>query len=140
MLSARGFILFYIFQIDGKEAIGPLVDFGILMYHNAKKLYEANCGPYFYLSKLEGASEAQLWNEIFVWTQTQLSIPIGTIKACVLIENIVSTFEMDEILFALKDHCIGLNCGIWDYCASIVAKFGTIIFLKHLLFVQIFIS
>ncbi|XP_026496120.2 uncharacterized protein LOC113400684 [Vanessa tameamea] len=110
--------------INGKEAIGALVDFGILMFHNAKKLYEANSGPYFYLSKLEGASEARLWNEIFVWTQKQLDIPQQTIKACVLIENIVSTFEMDEILYALKDHCIGLNCGIWDYCASIVAKFG----------------
>ncbi|CAH0719107.1 unnamed protein product, partial [Brenthis ino] len=110
--------------IDGKEAIGSLVDFGILMYHNAKKLYEANSGPYFYLSKLEGSSEAQLWNDIFVWSQNQLDIPQGSIKACVLIENIISTFEMDEILFALKDHCMGLNCGIWDYCASIIAKFG----------------
>ncbi|OWR44155.1 Malate synthase [Danaus plexippus plexippus] len=110
--------------IDGKEAIGPLVDFGILMHHNAKKLYEANSGPYFYLSKLEGSNEAQLWNEIFVWTQKQLDLPHGTIKACVLIENILSTFELEEILFQLKDHCMGLNCGIWDYCASIIAKFG----------------
>ncbi|XP_023944882.1 uncharacterized protein LOC112050770 [Bicyclus anynana] len=110
--------------IDGKEAIGPLVDFGLLMYHNGKKLYEANSGPYFYLSKLEGASEALLWNEIFVWSQDMLGLPQGTIKACVLIENVISTFELEEILFALKDHCMGLNCGIWDYCASIIAKFG----------------
>ncbi|XP_072945638.1 uncharacterized protein [Epargyreus clarus] len=110
--------------IDGKEAIGPLVDFGLLMYHNGKKLYEANSGPYFYLSKLEGASEAKLWNDIFVWTQDELDLPQGTIKACVLIENIVSTFELEEILYALKDHSLGLNCGIWDYCASIIAKFG----------------
>ncbi|XP_075981956.1 malate synthase-like [Anticarsia gemmatalis] len=110
--------------INGKEAIGPLVDFAILMFHNAKKLHEANSGPYFYLSKLEGASEAQLWNNIFVWTQKQLGLPQGTIKACVLIENIISTFELDEILYALKEHSLGLNCGIWDYCASIISKFG----------------
>ncbi|KPJ05321.1 Malate synthase, glyoxysomal [Papilio xuthus] len=110
--------------IEGKEAIGPLVDFGILMYHNAKKLYEANSGPYFYLSKLEGSSEAKLWNEIFVWAQNELNLPYGTIKACVLIENILSTFELEEILYALKDHSLGLNCGIWDYCASIISKFG----------------
>ncbi|XP_059046737.1 malate synthase-like [Achroia grisella] len=110
--------------IDGKEAIGALVDFGILMYHNAKKLHEANSGPYFYLSKLEGASEAKLWNDIFIWSQEALGIPQGTIKACVLIENIYSTFELDEILYALREHSLGLNCGIWDYCASIIAKFG----------------
>lgn len=94
------------------------------MYHNAKKLHEANSGPYFYLSKLEGAGEAKLWNNIFIWAQHQLGIPQGTIKACVLIENIISTFEMEEILYALKDHSLGLNCGIWDYCASIISKFG----------------
>ncbi|XP_013149037.1 PREDICTED: malate synthase 2, glyoxysomal-like [Papilio polytes] len=110
--------------IEGKEAIGPLVDFGILMYHIGKKLYEANSGPYFYLSKLEGSSEAVLWNEIFIWSQNELDLPYGTIKACVLIENILSTFELEEILFALKDHSLGLNCGIWDYCASIISKFG----------------
>ncbi|XP_039748211.1 malate synthase-like isoform X2 [Pararge aegeria] len=121
---STSFIIIFALFIDGKEAIGPLVDFGILMYHNGKKLYEANSGPYFYLSKLEGASEAQLWNEIFVWTQNKLGLPHATIKACVLIENIISTFELEEILFALKDHCMGLNCGIWDYCASIIAKFG----------------
>ncbi|XP_048481302.1 uncharacterized protein LOC119694354 isoform X2 [Plutella xylostella] len=111
--------------IDGKEAIGPLVDFAILMFHNGKKLHEAGSGPYFYLSKLEAASEAKLWNDIFVWAQNELSIPQGTIKACVLIENILAAFEMDEILYALKDHSLGLNCGIWDYCASIIAKLGS---------------
>ncbi|XP_038219006.1 malate synthase-like [Zerene cesonia] len=110
--------------IDGKEASGALIDFGLLIYHNGKKLYEANSGPFFYLSKLEGASEAKLWNDIFVWTQNELGIPQGTIKACVLIENIISTFEMDEILYALKEHSLGLNCGIWDYCGSIINKFG----------------
>lgn len=96
------------------------------MFHNGKKLHEAGSGPYFYLSKLEAASEAKLWNDIFVWAQNELSIPQGTIKACVLIENILAAFEMDEILYALKDHSLGLNCGIWDYCASIIAKLGKI--------------
>ncbi|KAL4713421.1 hypothetical protein ACJJTC_010406 [Scirpophaga incertulas] len=111
--------------INGEEAIGPLVDFGILMYHCGKKLYEANSGPYFYLSKLEGSNEAELWDEIFIWSQTQLGIPQGTIKACVLIENIISTFELEEILYALREHSLGLNCGIWDYCASVINKFGS---------------
>lgn len=104
--------------------MGPLVDFGILMYHNARKLFDASSGPYFYLSKLEGASEAELWNDIFIWAQDQLGLPRGTIKACVLIENIISSFELEEILYALREHSLGLNCGIWDYCASIIAKFG----------------
>ncbi|XP_026331951.1 uncharacterized protein LOC113239246 isoform X2 [Hyposmocoma kahamanoa] len=110
--------------IDGKEAIGPLVDFAILMHHNAEALRKANSGPFLYLSKLEGASEAALWNEIFIWTQKEIGLPQGTIKACVLIENIVSSFELEEILYALREHSLGLNCGIWDYCASIIAKFG----------------
>lgn len=104
------------------------MDFAILMYHNAKKLHEANSGPYFYLSKLEGASEARLWNDIFTWAQEELGLPQGTIKACVLIENIISSFELDEILYALREHSLGLNCGIWDYCASIISKFGKYIF------------
>lgn len=94
------------------------------MYHNAKILALKNSGPFFYLSKVEGADEAKLWNDIFTWSQEKLGIPYGTIKACVLIENILSSFEMDEILFALRDHSLGLNCGIWDYAASIIAKFG----------------
>ncbi|CAH2055811.1 unnamed protein product, partial [Iphiclides podalirius] len=81
-------------------------------------------GPYFYLSKIEGASEAKLWNNIFEWSENELDLPQGTIKACVLIENVISTFELEEILYALKDHSLGLNCGIWDYCASIISKFG----------------
>lgn len=114
-------------QINGKKVPGPLVDFGILMFHNAKILLDNNCGPCFYLSKLEGAEEAKLWNDVFIWSQNKLKIPIGSIKACVLIENILSSFEMDEILFELKEHSLGLNCGIWDYAASIIAKFGKII-------------
>lgn len=110
--------------INGKTAPGPLIDFGIFMYHNAKILTDLGCGPFFYLSKLESASEAKLWNNIFVWTQQRLQLPVGTIKACVLIENIFAAFEMDEILYELKDHSLGLNCGIWDYTASIICKFG----------------
>ncbi|KAB0796520.1 hypothetical protein PPYR_10581 [Photinus pyralis] len=111
-------------MINGKKAPGPLVDFGLLMYHNAQILYEHNCGPYFYLSKVESAKEAKLWNDIFLWTQRRLNLPHGTIKACVLIENILSAFAMDEILYQLKDHSLGLNCGIWDYAASIICKLG----------------
>lgn len=94
------------------------------MYHNAYILYKENCGPCFYLSKIESATEAKLWNDIFLWTQSRLSIPRGTVKACVLIENILASFEMEEILFELKEHSLGLNCGIWDYAASVIAKFG----------------
>lgn len=90
-------------------------------------------GPFFYLSKLEGAEEAKLWNDIFTWSQEKLGIPYGTIKACVLIENILSSFEMDEILYALRDHSLGLNCGIWDYAASIIAKFGWFLLNQKLL-------
>ncbi|KAF2896067.1 hypothetical protein ILUMI_10111 [Ignelater luminosus] len=111
-------------MIDGKETPGPLVDFGIIMYHNSKILSNKGAGPFFYLSKVEGASEAKLWNDIFIWTQQRLQIPYGTIKACVLIENILSAFEMEEILYELRDHSLGLNCGIWDYAASIICKFG----------------
>ncbi|KAI4462387.1 malate synthase [Holotrichia oblita] len=111
-------------MINGKKVPGPLVDFAILMYHNGSRLYEENSGPCFYLSKLESATEAKLWNDIFIWTQNKLGIPQATIKACVLIENILASFEMEEILFELKDHSLGLNCGIWDYAASIIAKFG----------------
>lgn len=81
-------------------------------------------GPYFYLSKIEDPIETALWNDIFVWTQQQLQLPYGTIKACVLIENILAAFRMEDILYSLRDHAIGLNCGIWDYAASIIAKFG----------------
>lgn len=94
------------------------------MYHNAAKLIATNSGPYFYLSKVESASDAELWNDIFVWSQLELGLPRGTIKACVLIENILSVFELDEILYALREHSLGLNCGMWDYCASIIAKLG----------------
>ncbi|KFB43957.1 AGAP005342-PA-like protein [Anopheles sinensis] len=110
--------------VNGKEVIGPLFDFAILMYHNARTMASLGIGPYFYLSKIEDPTETQLWNKIFTWTEHQLGIPKGTIKACVLIENILAAFRMEDILYSIKEHAIGLNCGIWDYCASIIAKFG----------------
>ncbi|XP_043917570.1 malate synthase-like isoform X2 [Protopterus annectens] len=111
-------------MVDGREVPGPLFDFGLLMYHTGRALYENESGPFFYLSKVESFLEARLWNRIFVWAEEKLSLPLGSIKATVLIENIMATFEMDEILYELKDHSAGLNCGIWDYSASFVNKFG----------------
>ncbi|GAA6234221.1 uncharacterized protein LOC108895518 [Lates japonicus] len=111
-------------MVEGKEAPGPLFDFGLLMFHCGKTLFENKSGPYFYLSKVESFMEARLWNKIFVWTQQKLGLPLGSIKATVLIENILAAFEMEEILYELRDHSAGLNCGIWDYSASFVNKFG----------------
>ena len=85
---------------------------------------EQESGPYFYLSKVESREEARLWDDIFTWTEKRLELQIGTIKSCVLIENILATFQMDSILYELRRHCIGLNCGIWDYSASIISLFG----------------
>uniref|UniRef100_UPI00398F0348 malate synthase-like isoform X2 n=1 Tax=Pristiophorus japonicus TaxID=55135 RepID=UPI00398F0348 len=110
--------------VNGKEVPGPLFDFGLLMYHNGRILFENECGPFFYLSKVESHLEAKLWNNIFVWVQKKLGLPIGSIKATVLIENILAAFEMEEILYELRDHSAGLNCGIWDYSASFINKFG----------------
>nr|XP_019934855.1 PREDICTED: malate synthase, glyoxysomal-like [Paralichthys olivaceus] len=111
-------------MVEGKEAPGPLFDFGLLMFHCGKRLFENESGPFFYLSKIESFMEARLWNKIFVWTQQKLGLPIGSIKATVLIENILAAFEMEEILYELRDHSAGLNCGVWDYSASVVNKFG----------------
>ena len=85
---------------------------------------ECGCGPYFYLSKVESASEARLWNDVFTWSEQRLGLVFGTIKSCVLIENVLATYEMEAILYELRHHCIGLNCGIWDYSASIISLFG----------------
>ncbi|XP_030595689.1 uncharacterized protein LOC115787237 [Archocentrus centrarchus] len=111
-------------MVEGKEAPGPLFDFGLLMFHCGKTLFEHKSGPFFYLSKVESFMEARLWNKIFVWTQQKLNLPLGSIKATVLIENVLAAFEMEEILYELKEHSAGLNCGIWDYSASFVNKFG----------------
>ncbi|XP_075471201.1 uncharacterized protein LOC142503102 isoform X2 [Ascaphus truei] len=111
-------------MVNGREIPGPLFDYGLLMYHTGRRLYESESGPFFYLSKVESFLEARLWNQIFVWTEEKLNLPHGSIKATVLIESVLASFEMEEILFELKDHSAGLNCGIWDYSASFVNKFG----------------
>ncbi len=100
-----------------------LFDFGLYFFHNVRALLDNGTGPYFYLPKLESHLEARLWNDVFVMAQEQLGIPNGTIRATVLIENILATFEMDEILWELRDHSAGLNCGRWDYIFSAIRKF-----------------
>lgn len=102
--------------IDNKPCPASLFDFGLYFFHNAKN-------PYFYLPKLENHLEARLWNDVFVEAQKELGIPVGTIKVTVLIETILAAFEMDEILYELRDHCVGLNCGRWDYIFSFIKKF-----------------
>ena len=108
---------------NGEQLSGSLVDFGLYFFHNAKNLISMGSGPYFYLPKLEGHLEARLWNDVFIFSQDYLNIPQGTIKATVLIETILASFELDEILFELKDHSAGLNCGRWDYIFSYIKKF-----------------
>ncbi|MDQ2716638.1 MAG: malate synthase A [Chloroflexota bacterium] len=109
--------------LDGKPISGSLFDFGLYFFHNAKALLERGSGPYFYLPKMESYLEARLWNEVFVLAQEKLGILRGTIKATVLIETILATFEMDEILYELREHSSGLNCGRWDYIFSAIKKF-----------------
>ncbi len=111
------------FLIDGEPISASLFDFGLFFYHNAKELIKRGSGPYFYLPKLENAKEARLWNDVFVFAQEELGIPQGTIKATVLIETITAAFEADEILYELKEHSAGLNCGRWDYIFSTIKKF-----------------
>ena len=103
---------------------GGLFDFGLYFFHNAKELLARGSGPYFYLPKMESHLEARLWNDAFVLAQDALGIPQGTIKATVLIETILAAFEMDEILYELKEHSAGLNCGRWDYIFSCIKKFA----------------
>ena len=109
--------------IDGKPVSASLFDFGLYFFHNAAKLVEKGTGPYFYLPKLESHLEARLWNDVFVFAQDYIRIPRGTIRATVLIETILAAFEMDEILYELRDHSSGLNCGRWDYIFSFIKKF-----------------
>jgi len=109
--------------IDGKPASGGLFDFGLYFFHNAKTLLGKGTGPYFYLPKMESHLEARLWNDVFVLAQDELGIPQGSIRATVLIETILAAFEMDEILYELRDHSAGLNCGRWDYIFSCIKKF-----------------
>ncbi len=109
--------------IDGEPISGSLMDFGLYFFHNAKKLINKGSGPYFYLPKLESYLEARLWNDVFEFAQRYLGIPIGSIKATVLIETITASFQMHEILWELRDHSAGLNCGRWDYIFSFIKKF-----------------
>jgi malate synthase len=109
--------------VDGKEVSGSLLDFGLFFFHNGRKLMESGTGPYFYLPKLESYLEARLWNDVFVRAQEALDIPRGTIKATVLIETILAAFQMHEILWELREHSAGLNCGRWDYIFSVIKKF-----------------
>ncbi|MGV8966970.1 MAG: malate synthase A [Cellulomonas sp.] len=106
-------------------ASASLVDFGLYAFHNAQHLIDAGRGPYFYLAKLEGHLEARLWNDIFLFTQEYLGIRRGTIRATVLIETITAAFEMEEILYELREHCAGLNAGRWDYIFSVIKNFRT---------------
>lgn len=109
---------------QGQVMSGSLVDFGLFFFHNAKAQLERGTGPYFYLPKLESAEEARLWNSVFVFSQKKLGLPVGTIKATVLIETILAAFEMDEILYELREHIVGLNAGRWDYLFSVIKKFN----------------
>jgi malate synthase len=111
-------------QVDGRPVSGSLFDFGIYFFHNARKAIAAGSGPYFYLPKLETHREARLWNDVFIFSQEQLGLPRGTIKATVLIETLPAAFEMDEILFELRDHIAGLNAGRWDYIFSFIKRLG----------------
>jgi malate synthase len=110
-------------HIDGAPVSGAIFDFALYFFHNAKALLARNTGPYFYLPKMESHLEARLWNEIFVTAQRELGVPQGTIKTTALIETVLAAFEMDEILYELRDHCVGLNIGRWDYIFSCIKKF-----------------
>lgn len=111
------------FLVDGQPMSASLFDFGLYIFHGGRAGIEAGTGPYLYLPKLESHLEARLWNDVFVWAQRQLGIPIGTIKATVLIEHIRAAFEMDEILYELREHAAGLNAGRWDYIFSVIKEF-----------------
>ena len=109
--------------LDGAPVVAALVDFGLYFFHNARELLARGSGPYFYLPKMESHLEARLWNDVFTHAQESLGLPHGTIRATVLIETITAAFEMDEILYELRDHMAGLNAGRWDYLFSIIKNF-----------------
>jgi malate synthase len=110
--------------VEGEVMAGALVDFGLYLFHNAKAQIAAGTGPYFYLPKMESHLEARLWNDVFVRAQQALGLPSGTIKVTVLIETLPAAFEMDEILYELREHIVGLNCGRWDYIFSYIKRVG----------------
>jgi malate synthase len=107
-------------EVDGEVVPGMLVDFGLYFFHNAKELLARGTGPYFYLPKMESHLEARLWNDLFVHAQSGLGLPLGTIKATCLVETLPAAFQLHEILYALRDHSAGLNCGRWDYIFSYI--------------------
>ena len=109
--------------VDGRPVAGGVFDFALFFFHNAKELLKRGSAPYFYLPKMESHLEARLWNDIFVFAQKELGIPVGTIRATALIETVVAAFEMDEILYELREHSAGLNIGRWDYIFSCIKKF-----------------
>ena len=109
--------------VDGQRVSGGIFDFGLFLFHNAKEQIARGAGPFFYLPKMESHHEARLWNDIFVMAQDHIGLPQGTIKATVLIETILATFEMEEILYELREHSAGLNAGRWDYIFSCIKKF-----------------
>lgn len=110
-------------EVDGEPISASLFDFGLYFFHNANRLVEKGSGPYFYLPKLESHLEARLWNDVFNFAQDELKIPRGTIRATILIETITAAFEMEEILYELREHASGLNAGRWDYMFSMIKKF-----------------
>ena len=110
--------------VDGEVMSGGLFDFGLVFFHNAKQQLANGFGPYFYLPKMESHLEARLWNDVFVFAQNYCDVPQGSVRATVLIETILGSFEMHEILWELKDHSAGLNCGRWDYIFSYIKKLG----------------
>ncbi len=110
-------------EVDGTPISASLFDFGLYFFHNAEALLERGSGPYFYLPKLENHLEARLWNDVFLFAQESLDVPRGSIRATVLVENILAAFEMDEILYELREHMAGLNAGRWDYIFSAIKKF-----------------
>jgi malate synthase len=110
--------------VDGQPMSGALFDFALYAFHNARELLARGSGPYFYLAKIENRLEARLWNQVFRFAQDRLGLPDGTIRATVLIETILAAFEMDEILYELREHSAGLNCGRWDYIFSFIKKFA----------------
>jgi malate synthase len=108
------------FLVDGTPAPAPLVDFGLYLFHNARELQKRNTGPYYYLPKLQSHREARWWNEVFTHAERALGLQVGTARCTVLIETLPAAFEMDEILYELREHIVGLNCGRWDYIFSTI--------------------
>src|SRR3712207_6632393 len=124
LVRPRGWHLPEKHLLVGDEPVaGALFDFGLYFFRNAKRLMEKGSGPYFYLPKMESHLEARLWNDVFTWAQRESGIPHGTCKATVLIETIPAAFEMEEILYELRDHSAGLNAGRWDYIFSMIKCF-----------------